>query len=413
MGIFGDLSAFGAEQKRKRHQDLQKLIPIFSTWNTIEKNLSPEEKKTEKKFIFLSCFVGLGLFIVASITPHFQRQDVDFWPKGETDMFFSDDFVMAEEGFFGKSSIPSIGEVDRTELSEIITYEVQAGESLSVIASKFGIRVRTILDNNQVPNQNQLTTGMELKILPVDGVLYTVQSGDTLSGIAKKFKIDSEKIKKQNGLDEKGSVIAGKSIVIPGGKKLEPIIISKPIAVSPPKTSPPKYTKPAEIKTPPSKASPPPKKVDTATPKEYVTPPKISPPKVAKGKNVWPVRGRGQLTQGYHYGHYAIDIWGANKPDILAMKSGTVIKADGNCRSRQRGCNSGYGNVIVIDHGGGLQTLYAHNTSFYVKKGQEVVAGQAIAKMGNTGTVYGRTGIHLHFEVRKNGKRVNPLSYVR
>jgi murein DD-endopeptidase MepM/ murein hydrolase activator NlpD len=71
----------------------------------------------------------------------------------------------------------------------------------------------------------------------------------------------------------------------------------------------------------------------------------------------------------------------------------------------------GYGNVIVVDHGNGMQTLYAHNTELLVSVGQYVERGQPIATMGNTGRVYGRTGVHLHFEVIVNGVKKNPVVY--
>ena len=76
------------------------------------------------------------------------------------------------------------------------------------------------------------------------------------------------------------------------------------------------------------------------------------------------------------------------------------------------GWNGGYGNVIEIDHGNGLVTLYAHNKDLYVKVGNNVSRGQHIASMGNTGLVYGKTGIHVHFEVRLNGVKKNPLLYL-
>jgi murein DD-endopeptidase MepM/ murein hydrolase activator NlpD len=398
MGLFGDISAFGAEQKRKRHEDFKKLLPLFNTWSTIEKNLSPEEKKREQTF-FSNVFIwAILLFIVSSVTPYLQREDVDFWPRGDMPLYFSDDVLMAEEGFFGKSSIPTVGDIDPTEMTDVITYEVSTGDSLSLIALRFGIRVSTILANNTIPNQNSLKTGMELKILPVDGILYEVKSGDTLSGVSKKFDIDQEKIKKQNDLGEDATLIAGEEIIIPGGKKVYESSSTSIVAANPTAAyNPPSRTQTSPIKAPPT---------TTRAPSR----PAVQAP--ASG-NVWPVRGRGLLTQRFHVGHYGIDIADRSKPDILAMRAGTVIRASGGCRSRQTGCNSGYGNVIVIDHGGGLQTLYAHNTQFYVRKGDYVQAGQAIAKMGNTGTVYGVTGIHIHFEVRKNGKKVNPLAYVK
>lgn len=399
MGIFADISAFTADQRKKRNDEIDQFFPILAKWKNIEKDLSPEEKSVEKSFFLNSFALGILLFIVASVIPHLQREDVDFWPKGETEAYYSTDYLTAEVGFFGKSSIPTVGDIERENMSDVLSYEVQPGESLFLIASKFGISVKTLKENNSIENENQLKTGKKLKILPVDGILYTVKSGDTLSGVSKKFDIDQEKIRLQNGMKEGALLVKGKAIIIPGGKKIKvPAYTPPKIVATTPKNSGTKYTAP---------------KKTSSSASVYVKPPQYTPPKVAAGKNVWPVRGRGQITQYYRRGHYAVDIWGPNYPDILAMRAGTVTRASGGCASRQRGCNSGYGNVIEITHSGGLKTLYAHNTKFYVRQGQKVTAGQPIAKMGNTGTVYGRTGVHTHFEVRKNGKRVNPLIYIK
>lgn len=401
MGIFADISAFTADQRKKRNDEIDQFFPILKKWKGIEKNLSPEEKSVEKSFFLNTFALAVVLFMVSSITPHLQREDVDFWPKGDEDVYYATDYLTAEVGFFGKSSIPTVGDIERETMADVISYEVQPGESLSLIAGKFGISVKTITENNDIPNSNQLKTGSKIVILPVDGVLYSVKSGDTLSGVSQKFDVDQEKIRVQNAMQKDSPLVKGKSIIIPGGKK-----IKVPVYIPPVITKKPNNTSGGTKDTPPKKTS-------SSADSIYEKPPSYTPPVVAAGKSVWPVRGRGQITQYYRRGHYAVDIWGPNYPDILAMRAGTVTRASGGCASRQRGCNSGYGNVIEITHSGGLKTLYAHNTKFYVKQGQTVTAGQPIAKMGNTGTVYGRTGVHIHFEVRKNGKRVNPLIYIK
>lgn len=98
--------------------------------------------------------------------------------------------------------------------------------------------------------------------------------------------------------------------------------------------------------------------------------------------------------------HTGIDISAKQGVSIVAANKGTVIMS---------GWQSGYGYTVVVDHGGGITTLYAHCSKLLVKVGQSVSAGETIAKVGSTGM---STGPHLHFEVRKNGSTTNPLNYV-
>lgn len=112
------------------------------------------------------------------------------------------------------------------------------------------------------------------------------------------------------------------------------------------------------------------------------------------GPRVHPITG----ANGFHTG---IDIANSTGTPIYASKSGTVVEA--------RTMN-GYGKTIIIDHGGGYQTLYAHNSSLSVTKGQKVQRGQTIAKMGSTGN---STGPHLHFEIRINGKHTDPMKFIK
>ncbi len=99
--------------------------------------------------------------------------------------------------------------------------------------------------------------------------------------------------------------------------------------------------------------------------------------------------------------HLGIDIPAAAGTDIYASNGGTVVTAT---------YHYSYGYYVLIDHGGGFATLYAHNSRLLVKAGDVVEQGDVIAKMGTTGS---SSGNHLHFEVRKNGKVQNPLNYVK
>jgi murein DD-endopeptidase MepM/ murein hydrolase activator NlpD len=106
--------------------------------------------------------------------------------------------------------------------------------------------------------------------------------------------------------------------------------------------------------------------------------------------------------------HSGIDIGAGFGDTIMAAASGTVIYVETPVPGQNWG-GSGYGNYFIIDHGNGVSTLYAHCTSVYVSNGQTVSQGEAVGTVGSTG---GSTGSHLHFEVRINGSRVDPLSYL-
>ncbi len=93
----------------------------------------------------------------------------------------------------------------------------------------------------------------------------------------------------------------------------------------------------------------------------------------------------------------------------IAAKTGTPIKAAADGKIKYADTMSGYGNLIIIDHGNGITTYYGHCSKLYKKEGQKVKAGDVIAAVGNTGN---STGSHLHFEIRKNGVYVNPAKYL-
>ena len=115
-----------------------------------------------------------------------------------------------------------------------------------------------------------------------------------------------------------------------------------------------------------------------------------------------PIRG-GKVTTRFKASHRALDIAITNGTPIHAAEAGTVVLA------RYYGS---YGNCIIIDHGNNVQTLYAHEERLKAKVGQSVAKGEVISWVGHTGRVYGRTGNHLHFEIRSNGKQLNPAKYI-
>jgi len=247
--------------------------------------------------------------------------------------------------------------------TEIETYTVQPGDTVTSIAKQFGISVNTVLWANNLSAYSIIRPGKTLKILPVSGIIYKIKKGDTLAGIAKKYQSNQEEIIKTNpGVEEKLTV--GAEIIIPGGIPPAPKITK-------PKT---KLTTRATDNTP---------AVDTGT------------------KLLWPAKSH-RINQYYNWRHRGLDINGRWGDPIYAAESGKVETSGWNTR--------GYGYYIIINHGNGIRTLYAHNSKNLVKVGDTVTRGQIIGYIGSTGR---STGPHIHFEVRTPNKRVNPLLYTK
>jgi murein DD-endopeptidase MepM/ murein hydrolase activator NlpD len=298
-------------------------------------------------------------------------------------------FLLVEDGFLMKSSSLT-QQGARRAYAEGIIHVVRDGDNLQKIADRYRISIDTILWANRITRDAALRPGQELVILPVDGTIHVVNRGQTLQQIAELYNVPGSAIASQNGV-QGNFILAGQELIIPGGR---PILGGDRIAAGGQLTFNPKvgnYTG-GYTGRPPS----PPK--TNAKPTGQVAEPSY-------GILGMPCANC-YYTQYYHPGHYAVDIQTKGGGPIFAVEEGVVIRAD-------TGWNGGYGNVIEIDHGNGLVTLYGHNKALFVKKGDKVTRGKEIAAMGNTGQVYGKTGIHTHFEVRVNGVKKNPLLYLK
>lgn len=269
----------------------------------------------------------------------------------------------AEEETFTlvRAAIPDTVIPERPRI-DIITHTVVPGDTLYGIAKKYKLSAETVMfANNLERNPDLLRLGQQLVILPVDGIYHTVAKNDTLEKIAKAYKVKPEAIIKYplNRLDARNPTITvGQKLIVPGGKKEIPV------------------------------------------PQVQVYRGPVPPgAKKGTGRFVWPTSG--YLTQGFKALHRAIDIALATGAPIKAADTGYIVAAGWS--------NDGYGNYIVIDHGNGFQTLYAHLSKIFVKPGDVVGQGTIIGHMGSTGR---STGPHLHFEIRKGGIQLNPLSYL-
>ena len=254
--------------------------------------------------------------------------------------------------------------------TKVITYKVESGDTISTIARKFRISVNTILWENHLSSHSLIHPGDELSILPETGLTHIVKSGDTLGAIARLNDVEIDDILDANNMTLNSKLSIGQKLVIPGASKTASVLVAK--------NTPKSYTGIAAIK-----------KIVKQTTQPIVA-----------NKMAWPTVGH-IITQYYSLRHTGLDIANKLGTPLFAADTGTIIFA---------GWSTGYGNNIVIDHGGGKKTRYAHMSKFYVSKGDHVVKGETIGEMGSTGW---STGPHVHFEVIINGVRYNPLNYIR
>jgi LysM repeat protein len=249
----------------------------------------------------------------------------------------------------------STEDIDFPTSDTVSVYEVKQGDTLQEVAKLFNVSVNTIIWANNLTSRT-ITKGDTLIILPITGIKHTVKKGDTINSIAKRYRADAQDVAVYNGVDVGATLAVGNTIIVPDG---EVEVIQSPKTKTKSKT---KTTSPI-LNT-----------YKYAAPDDFF---------------VRPVTA-GRRTQGIH-GHNGIDIGATPGTPVIAAASGRVIVA------KLGGYNGGYGNMIIISHDRGIQTVYAHLRTITISQGQTVSQGQQIGEVGNTGR---STGPHLHFEVR-------------
>ncbi|MFW6409876.1 MAG: peptidoglycan DD-metalloendopeptidase family protein [Halanaerobiales bacterium] len=243
-------------------------------------------------------------------------------------------------------------------------YTVKKGDTLSELAQKLNSTVEAIQERNDLRGKN-IIPGQEL-IIPEDGqggvrdntadanIIHEVQHGDALSTLAKRYGTDVETIKLANNI-KKNTIYEGQNIIIPhSGNRID------------------------------------------------------EPFNLEKGNFIWPVSGR--ISSRFGWRIHPI----SNKREFhqgvdIAVPAGTEIRAAAAGKVIYSGWKGGYGKTVVIDHGQGIQTYYAHNSKLLVREGTYIKIGEKIATTGSTGT---STGPHLHFGLKVNGEFIEPLNYL-
>jgi murein DD-endopeptidase MepM/ murein hydrolase activator NlpD len=244
--------------------------------------------------------------------------------------------------------------------SEVVKYTVEKGDTISKIASIYKISANSIKWANGLEDVDKIKPGDVLAIPPVTGVAHKVKKGDTLASLAKKYRADAQTIATYpfNYIDDTLKLRIGQTLIVPGGR------------IPPPTSLPGAYSAPSH-------------------PIFYAA--------GGSGIFAWPVKG--SLNQYPSWWHPAIDIGAAYGSAVRAATGGKVVTAGWN--------GYGFGNYVVVSHNNGYTTSYAHLGSISTSAGQTVSKGQLLGTVGCTGFC---TGSHLHFEVHRGSRSVNPLS---
>lgn len=333
--------------------------------------------------------MGLDSLPITALTGNGQETEVAATPTA-----LPNPLTVADLPSYGSDQTVSFGIQRKLDIHTVIpsrprlevdTYEVKKGDSLFGIADQFGLKPETILwGNHEVleDNPHALEPGQELNILPVDGTYYQWHEGDTLTGVANFFQVEPEDIidwptnDLNPAMDYRNPDIeAGTWLIVPGGKRE---FVS---------WQAPRVTR------------------DNPAAARVVGPGfcgQIVDGAIGTGTFAWPTPGTSLSGFNYSSYHPAIDIGGAIGHAIYASDTGVVVYAGWN--------NYGYGNLVILDHGNGWQSLYAHLDRVDVGCGESVFQSSQLGTMGVSGN---SSGPHLHFELQSDvyGK-VNPANFL-
>ncbi len=271
-------------------------------------------------------------------------------------------------------------------------YTVRPGDSLERIAGEFGLRIIDLVSANpDLASLDQLPVGTRLYVPTRErGLLIKVQEGETLDSIARRYRVDVVQLAEANGLDNPLELRAGDRLLVPGVAAQEAM---------------------ARLEER--------RKEERRLAEERRR--RLAAERAARLRQVayrggtsaqgfqWPLTSF-RITAAYHDSRYyrrfrrvhtGIDLAAPQGTPIYAAKGGVVVEAGWS--------RVGYGYYVKVDHGGGVETLYAHMSRIAVKRGQRVKQGALLGYVGRTGFA---TGPHLHFEVRIHGGTRNPWSYL-
>jgi murein DD-endopeptidase MepM/ murein hydrolase activator NlpD len=312
-------------------------------------------------------------------------------------------------------------------------YRVKDGESLYGVSRKLDVSIRSLIDANDLTPPYRLQSGQSLLIVAPRS--HVVAAGDTVYGISRRYQVALTELVRLNRIAAPYRIVPGQSLILPATAGRETVVAEAapagngPPVVEPPKAPPPQVPQPRPPRsTPGPTIASPPRKPEPIAESRIAEPriaePRIFEPRIAEssvdgpeagapqtaaipqppprkgGKFLWPVKGKvvlgfGPKSGGLH--NDGINIAAERGTPVRAAENGVVVYIGNQLR--------GFGNLLLIKHSGGWMTAYAHAETLLVRRGQTVRRGEAVARVGSTGSV---TQPQLHFEVRKGIRAVDP-----
>ncbi|MDR1515378.1 MAG: LysM peptidoglycan-binding domain-containing M23 family metallopeptidase [Synergistaceae bacterium] len=279
----------------------------------------------------------------------------------------SRDFVLETLSHVRELKEEAIKKRKYTAPVKVTNYVIMNGDTLWKIANAFDLDVNSLFGSNKISETDVLKVGSTIRVPNQDGVFAAVKSGQTVKSLAAEYGIFEEAIRSANELSADAVLTKGREIFLPGVKIMA--------------------------------------FVETQKGRKAVVKEKVG---AVKGFG-WPVVGKISSSFGWRKDpvrggrdfHTGLDIRAPRGRQVVASSAGKVVHS---------GWMGGYGKTVVIQHPGGVTTLYGHCSKLLVKAGTNVRRGERIALVGSTGR---STGNHVHFEVRKGGSPTNPLKVLR
>jgi murein DD-endopeptidase MepM/ murein hydrolase activator NlpD len=278
------------------------------------------------------------------------------------------------------------------------TYTVVKGDTMFSIAKKAGLDLGVLSAANNISDPAAVKAGQTLYIPAKPGSVHVARPGETLQSVAEKYQLKSGAIGEANHLNKDAKLSPGQLVLIPG---VDPKSVTAMPAASTPK--PPTVT-PATSKSQTVSASsaitplPSPKSAQVVPPAAVAVGAR-APRSVGGDMLVWPVGG--PLSTSFSPSHRGLDVVANKGIPVKAALPGRVVEATESAGP--------YGWYVMLEHGGGISTVYAHLSKIRVKVGDSLKKGQTVGEVGSTGQ---STGAHLHFELRQSNVPIDPRPYL-